>query len=45
MGRAGKPLWMAGAHADVTELQQARQDAAETGSACRPWSMRPMRWR
>ncbi len=26
----GKPLWMAGAHADVTELQQARQDAAET---------------
>lgn len=25
----GKPLWMAGAHADVTELQQARQDAAE----------------
>ncbi|PJL04502.1 PAS domain S-box protein [Stenotrophomonas maltophilia] len=26
----GQPLWMAGAHADVTELQQARQDAAET---------------
>ncbi|MCO7461799.1 MULTISPECIES: PAS domain S-box protein [Stenotrophomonas] len=26
----GRPLWMAGAHADVTELQQARQDAAET---------------
>ncbi len=26
----GWPLWMAGAHADVTELQQARQDAAET---------------
>ena len=26
----GKPLWMAGAHADVTELQQARQDAAES---------------
>ncbi|WP_088100204.1 PAS domain S-box protein [Xanthomonas retroflexus] len=25
----GRPLWMAGAHADVTELQQARQDAAE----------------
>ena len=41
----GKPLWMAGAHADVTELQQARQDAPRPGSACRPWSMRPMRWR
>ncbi|KAF1015488.1 MAG: putative diguanylate cyclase DgcE [Stenotrophomonas maltophilia] len=26
----GQPLWMAGAHADVTELQQARHDAAET---------------
>lgn len=26
----GRPLWMAGAHADVTELQQARQDAAES---------------
>jgi diguanylate cyclase len=26
----GRPLWMAGAHADVTELQQARHDAAET---------------
>lgn len=26
----GQPLWIAGAHADVTELQQARQDAAET---------------
>lgn len=25
-----RPLWMAGAHADVTELQQARQDAAES---------------
>ncbi|MGE8260326.1 MAG: PAS domain S-box protein, partial [Stenotrophomonas sp.] len=25
----GRPLWMAGAHDDVTELQQARQDAAE----------------
>ena len=25
----GRPLWMAGAHADVTELQKARQDAAE----------------
>lgn len=25
----GRPLWMAGAHADVTELQEARQDAAE----------------
>jgi len=25
----GRPLWMAGAHADVTDLQQARQDAAE----------------
>ncbi|MDN8662833.1 PAS domain S-box protein [Stenotrophomonas indicatrix] len=25
----GRPLWMAGAHADVTELQQARQDTAE----------------
>ncbi|MEG0183634.1 MAG: PAS domain S-box protein [Stenotrophomonas sp.] len=25
----GRPLWMAGAHADVIELQQARQDAAE----------------
>jgi len=24
----GRPLWMAGAHADVTELQQARQEAA-----------------
>jgi diguanylate cyclase (GGDEF)-like protein/PAS domain S-box-containing protein len=24
----GRPLWMAGAHADVTDLQQARQDAA-----------------
>lgn len=24
----GRPLWMAGAHADVTELQEARQDAA-----------------
>ncbi len=24
----GHPLWMAGAHADVTDLQQARQDAA-----------------
>ncbi|MBH1665399.1 PAS domain S-box protein [Stenotrophomonas maltophilia] len=26
----GRPRWMAGAHADVTELQQARQDAAES---------------
>lgn len=25
----GRPVWMAGAHADVTDLQQARQDAAE----------------
>ena len=25
---AGRPLWMAGAHADVTDLQNARQDAA-----------------
>jgi len=25
----GRPLWMAGAHADVTDLQQARQDAAD----------------
>lgn len=25
----GRPVWMAGAHDDVTELQQARQDAAE----------------
>ncbi|WP_164276004.1 PAS domain S-box protein [Stenotrophomonas sp. B1-1] len=25
----GRPLWMAGAHADVTELQMARQDAAD----------------
>ncbi|WMJ69612.1 PAS domain S-box protein [Stenotrophomonas sp. 24(2023)] len=25
----GRPLWMAGAHADVTELQQARHEAAE----------------
>lgn len=24
----GRPLWMAGAHADVTDLQNARQDAA-----------------
>ncbi|WP_354273661.1 PAS domain S-box protein [Stenotrophomonas rhizophila] len=24
----GRPLWVAGAHADVTELQEARQDAA-----------------
>lgn len=24
----GRPAWMAGAHADVTDLQQARQDAA-----------------
>ena len=24
----GRPLWMAGSHADVTELQEARQDAA-----------------
>lgn len=25
----GRPIWMAGAHADVTDLQQARQDAAD----------------
>ncbi|WP_312710305.1 PAS domain S-box protein [Stenotrophomonas sp.] len=25
----GRPLWMAGAHADVTELQMARQEAAD----------------
>lgn len=25
----GRPLWMAGAHADVSELQNARQDAAD----------------
>ncbi|MCW6027030.1 PAS domain S-box-containing protein/diguanylate cyclase (GGDEF)-like protein [Stenotrophomonas rhizophila] len=25
----GRPVWMAGAHADVTDLQQARQDAAD----------------